>query len=440
MKRLLFLTLTTYLFSNTLTIYNNNLAHLNESREFSLKAGLQTIKFTHLPESLILDSLFLDFNSDTIEVLTQSFYSNPLDNYRLLKANINQEVGFFTKDKKQLSGKLISINPNIIKSSGGYYIVKSSDIIYAKLPKNIENSPYVAWEVKSKKAQKSRVELSYLLNGISWSSSYIIKLKFDSLDLKGWAKISNNTQKEFKNVELNLIAGEVNRAATRVTPRVYRKSLAMAAPVSDAAAIVPKTLSGYYLYSVPNRVTIKSKESKEVLLIDAKDVSYKLYGVAVNRDFGNYGSNKLVFSQVIEFENSKKEHLGLPLPAGIVRVYKDKHYLGSANIKNIANKEKVKVTIGRLFDAVGEKKITKFISKQRYRNVETTYTIKNRGEDSLVLKLKEDIPRYGDKVEFKTSCRGVCIYKNLNAFVREFTITLQPKKSYTFTTEFEVYY
>jgi len=131
MKRLLFLTFTSYLFSNTLTIYNNNLAHINETQKLNIKPGLQTIKFTNLPKSLILDSLYLNFNNNRVKVLTKSFYSNPLDIAKLLKANLNQKVSFFTKDKKQLNGKLISIDPNIINSSGNYYIVPSNNIIYS---------------------------------------------------------------------------------------------------------------------------------------------------------------------------------------------------------------------------------------------------------------------------------------------------------------------
>ena len=440
MKKLLFITLSTYLFSNTLTIYNNNLAHINESREFNLKAGLQNITFSDLPKSTILDSLSPQFHKDGIKILSQSFYSNPIDSYKLLDANLNKDVEFFTKDKKRLSGKLVSINPNIIKSSGKYYIVPSDDIIYSQLP-TTDNKPYINWEVESKEATKSKVELSYLINGINWSSNYVLNLNSKSLDLRGWAKISNNTQKEFKDVNLSLISGEVNRQMAKVMPRVYRKKMAMSAALfEDAAVIAPKAISGYYLYSVPNRVTLKPNEIKEVLLIDAKQIGYKRYGVATNRNFGNYGTNRLDFAQVIEFKNSKKEHLGLPMPQGVVRVYKDKHYLGSSNIRNTAPNERVKLTIGQFFDAVGEKKITKFVSKDRFKNIETTYTLKNRGNENLVLKINENIPRYGDKINFKTSCSGVCSFNKKSAFVREFTINLQPKSSYKFTTEFEVYY
>lgn len=167
------------------------------------------------------------------------------------------------------------------------------------------------------------------------------------------------------------------------------------------------------------------------------------YGVANNDYFEDYGEQKLTFQNTIRFENSKKNNLGLALPTGIVRMYqKDKqeetHFIGEARVYNIPEDENVTLTIGTLFDAVGEKTITKYVERKSYRNVETTYNIRNQGKEPLVLKIKEQIPTYGEHISVKTSCKEKCSVVKKNAFIREFTIKLKPKEKYLFTSEFEV--
>ena len=136
--------------------------------------------------------------------------------------------------------------------------------------------------------------------------------------------------------------------------------------------------------------------------------------------------------------------MGIPLPGGIVRMYQkdhggDIHFIGESRIGNLPEDENVTLTIGTLFDAVGEKKITRYTVRKGYRNVETTYTLRNQGHNPLTLKIEERIPTYGENIKVKTSCSGICSVAKKNAFIREFTIQLKAKGSYKFTSEFEVY-
>jgi len=442
MKKILFLPfIYTLAFSNSITIYNNNLAHIYESRDFNLTSGVQNIKYTNLPSSLIVDSISPDFKGDGVKLLSQSYQNNQLDINKLLKANLNEDVSFYSKerDKKLLKGKLININPNVIKTNKHYYVVDGGSIIFNKLPTNIDYKPYLEWKIDAKEPKVTEVDLSYLITGVSWSSNYTVSLNGKRLNFKAWATIVNRSGKEFKDFNVSLIAGSVNRRHTRVLKQSYKK-MAAAPMVADAAVVAPKSISGYYLYNLPSKITLLNNQSKQIVIIDAKDIGYVRYGENFNNNFSNYGERKLNFAQIIEFKNSKENHLGLPLPQGLARVYKDKHYMGDDRVKNRAVGEKVKLNIGELFDIKGVQKITKYVAREKYRNVETTYTLKNSGKDALAVKINESIPRFGEKVSFKTSCKDNCSYKEKNALNREFTIVLKPKQEYKFTTEFEVYY
>ncbi len=443
MKKIILISaITSALFSNSITIYNNNLAHINESQKISLKEGLQEIKFANLPNSILVDSISPIFE-DGVKLISQSYKNNPLSIRNLLKENLNQEVEFYSKDreKKLLKGKLININPTIIESSNKYYIVDSNSIIFNKLPKNIDYKPYLIWKVDSKKAKRSSVELSYLLNGINWSSNYTATLKDGTLNLKAWATIINKSGKEFKDANIELIAGVVNRHRGNIAPmaRMYEKKV-LAMEASADVAMAPKSISGYHIYKLPGKISLLNKQSQQIVMLEAKNIKYKRYAVANNSYFNRYQERKINFSQQIKFKNSKDNALGLPLPQGLVRVYKSKHYLGDSQIGNTPKDEKITLNIGQMFDVVGKQKIIKYIVRNNYRDVKTKYTIKNRGKKPIEVKISENIPRYRDTVKFKTSCSGICSSREKNAFLREFTIKLKPEKSYSFTTEFEVYY
>jgi len=437
MKQLLLILTSTLLFSNSITIYNNNLAHIQEQREFNLTKGIQTLEFKNLPNSVIVDSLSADFNSDSVELISQNYTYNPLSIKSLLEANLNTWVQFYTLDKKSLiNGKLISVNPTIIESKGKYYTVNKNAIIFSNLPKDIDSKPKLEWKLNSKEAIKVNVNLSYLINSINWSSNYTLNLKKKKLSLKAWAKITNSSGKNFKNINLYLIAGEVNRVNKEPRRALMYKARVVSA---DNAIIAPKKLSGYYIYKIPNIVNIGNNQSKQIALIDAKGVKFRRYGVAYNSSFANYKEQKLAFSQTIEFKNSKENSLGLPLPQGVVRVYKDNHYLGEDGVKNSAVDEKIKLNFGTLFDVVGSKKITKYIARDKYKDVETTYKVKNRGKEPIEVRVKELIPNYGNRITYKTDCKDKCSYKKENAFNRLYKILLKPKEVFKFKSEYEVF-
>ena len=432
---------TALLFSNLLTVYNNGFAYFYEKKNISVQKGIQSIKITNLPRSIVVDSIVPVFE-DGIDLISQSYSNNPLNVNNLLEANLDKEVAFYDKEreKKILQGKLINIDPPIIESQHRYYIVKSSSIIFNTLPQNIDSKPYLIFDIDANLSKKSSVGLHYLLNDITWRSNYTLILRNNRLNLKAWATIINRSGKAFHNTALTLVAGNVNRHSSNImaAPRLYRsKVLAMEA--NSLGATLPKSISGYHIYKIAKRVDLLNNQTKQFVLFAANEIQYKRYAVAQNNYFGNYGERKLRFLQQITFMNTKENGLGVPLPKGVLRIYRSKYYLGDAEIENTPKGERVKFTIGEFFDIVGKQKIIKYIVRDKYRDIETKYTLHNRGKEPIVVKLSENIPRYKDKAVFKTSCSGICSSKKINAFSREFTIKLKANESYSFTTEFEVY-
>ena len=305
--------------------------------------------------------------------------------------------------------------------------------------------PSLVWNMETATAGTLDIDLKYLASGISWKSDYVLNLKKDVLDLTGWITVNNNSGVAYKNADITCLAGEVNRAKEEHkydNRRLYKSKSVMAMPMDDVAE---ESFSGYHIYKIPFRETIANKQQKQISFIDKKEIAYIRYGVASNSNF-NKIEQKLTFTNTIQFKNTKENNLGIALPTGVVRMYQkdssnETHFIGEQRVHNIPEDENVTLAIGTLFDAVGERTITKHVVKEEgYLNDETTYNIRNQGKEPLVLKIKEVIPTRGKHISVKTSCKDNCSVKKKNAFIREFTIKLKAKEKYLFTSEFEVTY
>jgi len=443
-KFLIFFSTAIFLNANSLTIYNNNLGYIKEDKNISIKKGLQTLKYTNLPKTIIIDSIAPEINSKSVKLYSLQFNESMGFRRAILEQNLNKEVSFFTKDKKLLSGILKRSDPIVVEANSKYYIVDSiSQMIFNNYPNKDNINSYLELKLSSKENIDSKIRLNYLIKGISWSTNYILTLKKDKLNLKAWATIINNSDKEFKEYNLNLISGNLNKVSN-YSRRIYRKSRSMALEaVEPAVAKIPevgeaKAIEGYYLYNVPFKVTISKNQTKQISLIEANNIKYKIYGVAKNSAFYYYDLRKFKFSQIVEFKNSKENSLGKPLPAGVVRAYKDGYYLGENIISNIPKDEKVKIAIGELFDIVGKSKVIKFVNKSKYKYIKKEYIVKNRGKRAYEVRIKEEVPRYGDSIKFNTTCKDECKVKEKSAFYKEYTINLKPDSEYKFYTEYEI--
>ncbi len=447
MKIVIALSLISSLFADSITVYNSNFAQVIQTQKINLKKGRQSIKFGNLPNSLIPDSVAPSFKSGGVKLISQSYKNNPLETLKLLEANLNKTVKFYDNNGNTLKGTLVNIAPNIIKIEESYYIVDNKSIIYAAMPADFDNKPYIVWDVESNKEGESEAVLRYLINNISWSGNYTVALKDKTLDLKLWANIINSSGKSFKDANVNLIAGDVDRGG-HPRPVLYKKRKYAPSRGVDAVepaiaeipeAVAPGSISGYHIYKLPHKISLLNNQAVQVLLLDAKDIKFSRFALALNSEFSNYGQRKLAFKQVLEFKNSKENSLGTPLPSGLARVYKKESYIGSYYIANTPSDENITLEMGKYFDITGTKTVTKFKISKNLKDVETEYTIKNRGDKEVNIKLYEKIPQ-GSKIKFSTTCKEPCFYKKKNALAREFDILLKPNSEYKFKTESEVNY
>ena len=432
-----------------ITIYNDSRAFINDKRQVEIKEGKQQLVYEGVPSSVITQSVVPTFTGIETSLYSQNYSYDLISLTSMLENSIGKALDFYTngKEAKLSHGVLLSASPVMIQESSGsiYTLDKPTQVIFSKIPETMITKPSLVWNMDAKDAGTLDIDLKYLATGISWKSDYVMNLKKDTLDLTGWITVNNNSGVAYKDAQITCLAGEVNKVRQKRTygnKRMYKEESLAAAPMMD---VEEESFSGYHIYKIPFRETIENKQQKQISFIDKKEIAYTQYSVANNSYFENYGEQKLTFANTIKFQNTKENHLGIALPKGVVRMYqkdskKQTHFIGEQRVGNIPEDENIILTIGTMFDVVGEKIITKFVAKKRHRNVETSYNVRNQGEETVVLKIKEQLPVYGKDIDVKTSCNDNCSVVKKNAFFREFTITLKAKEKYLFTSEFKVNY
>jgi len=437
-----------------ITIYNSNIAFINDFRQSNVEKGIQKLVYEGVPSSVITESVIPTFTGIKTNLYSQNYMYDLISLNSMIKKSIDTEIEFydnhsFDNPNPELhKGILLSMSPIMIKRNSDNKIItlnSGQQIVFSKIPESMITKPSLVWNVKTKKSGLLNIDLKYLTRGITWNSNYVLDLSKDNLNLNGWITIKNNSGVSYNNAEITCLAGEVNRINKNrsfARDKMLMKSVAL---VDEEMSVKEESFSGYHIYKIPFKEDIKNKQSKQISFINKSNIKYLQYGQATNNYFNNYGKQSLVFKNIIEFKNSENNNLGIPLPEGSIRMYnKDSkgktHFIGEQRIKNIPKDENIKLTIGNMFDVVGDKKITKFKADKYHRNVETTYEVRNRGIDNVIIKISERIPVFGRKIKVSTNCKNNCSFEKKSAFIREYRIKLDAGEVYKFSSEFDVQY
>jgi len=127
-----------------------------------------------------------------------------------------------------------------------------------------------------------------------------------------------------------------------------------------------------------------------------------------------------------KFKNEEKAGLGIPLPAGNVRVYqKDSKggllFIGEDHIDHTPKDEFVTVKIGNAFDVVSERKQTDFKKiADRVYEMEFAITLRNHKDTPITVQVNEPIG--GDWEMLSSSYEA----KKTAAFAAQFNVPVKP--------------
>lgn len=424
----------------SLTVYNNNLGLVKDQRELTLPRGSGELRFMDVASGIIPASVSIKSLSapESLRVLEQNYEYDLLNPQKLMDKYVGKEVRLYQKNpyserEETVSAVLLSNNGGpVYKIGDGITFGHPGRVIFPGVPENLISQPTLVWLIDNDLAKPRKVEASYLTNGISWRADYVLTLnEKDTLaDLAGWVTIDNKSGAGYRNARLKLVAGDVNlvREEPRYGDRMLKSSMAAPAPQFREEAFFE-----YHIYTLERRSTIKDNQTKQISLLRGSAVPVKkelLFNGSRNYYFGLNGEpeRNLKVGVFVELENRKQHNLGMPLPKGTVRVYKQDNdgslqFVGEDAIDHTPKDEKVRVKLGEAFDVVVNRKQTDW-KKLASDSYEAAFeiSIRNHKQEDVTVRVVEPVP--GDWTMLSSSHP----WKKGDAFAAEFSIPVPKDK------------
>ncbi|MGE5584314.1 MAG: DUF4139 domain-containing protein [Bacillota bacterium] len=357
----------------SLTVYSDNLALVRDERLVSLGEGLNVLRFSDVarnidPSSVRLVSLTAPGD---VMLLEQNFEYDLVSRQKLLEKYIGRQIEL-NRDGVIRPARLLAVDSQgklTVEMDGKILLDPPGNVELPALPSGLILRPTLVWYVQAKSAAEHVAEVNYLTGGVSWRADYVCVLdeKDRAVALNGWVTLDNRSGATYRNASLKLVAGEVRT----IDADMQLKAVPMVSGAAPSAAFEEKPLFEYHSYTLKRRTTVADNQLKQIELLSAPNVPVKKMYVfeTPGRRYGyqTYAGKKETgdVKVVIEFENKAGAGLGIPLPAGKVRVYKaspDKSldFVGEDAIAHTPRDETVRLYVGNAFDLVGERTVTDY--------------------------------------------------------------------------------
>jgi hypothetical protein len=402
--------------SVAVTIYNDNQALVKDQRKIILDKGFNNLAFRGVsarirPETALLRSLN---TNNQLQVLEQNFDFDLLTPQKMLEKYTGKQVQLVTINPATgvetiQTATILSTNEGVTLKIGDKIVTNpKGSYIFDQVPDNLRDQPTLVTQLTSTSDKQQTVELGYLTAGLAWKADYVAELNSDEsqLDLTGWITLTNQSGTAYNNAKLQLVAGDVNQ----VQPELFGSSATrevMMKSMNDGA-VAEESLFEYHLYSLSRLTDLADKQTKQVALLSASSVPVHKEFLLQGNDYyysSSYGElgQKMKVAVYVEFNNAEKAHLGMPIPKGIVRVYKNDskgsaQFVGEDRIDHTPKNENIRLKLGDAFDITANKKQTDF-KKAKYfapHSVafESSYEIelKNAKNEPVTVMVREPAP------------------------------------------------
>ncbi|MDY6918778.1 MAG: hypothetical protein SV765_01045 [Pseudomonadota bacterium] len=433
----------------SLTIYNGNFAVVRDLVTMQLTKGSNRIRYQDITKQLEPDSVVLrpTVGNWPLRVLEQNYLSRPVNQQLLLEHFEGQTIDFEIQRNQQTStvpGKIIrsgrSAGSPIIQLEGKTRFGLPGQPLFPALQDDTLLKPTLAWQLESGKPGQLTVELAYLTGGLSWNADYNVVAQAGSnkVDLSGWVTFDNQSGKNFSAAKVKLMAGDIHKISPRNSFAGVNSRMLMEADRSPQ--VQQRDFDDYHLYEIGRPVDLADGESKQIAFVSASGVRavtrYVYDGAQLNHNYqanmqrfrndANFGTQSNDQVRIYrQFDNTKANGLGVPLPQGRLRFYqqdKDQQleFLGENNIDHTPKKETVSVYTGDAFDVKGERVRTDFEVNTRGNEARESFTITltNRKSSPVTVTVVEHLYRWTNWELEQASER----YKKLDAQTVEFEL------------------
>jgi hypothetical protein len=378
------------------TVYNQDLALVKDTRELALAAGESTLRFEDVaaridPRTVAIRSLS---DPERLAVVEQNYVFDLISPAKLLEKYVGREVELVEIDEQLRT----QTTKAVLLATNGH----PGRVILPELPAELYARPTLLWRLANDGAARQKVEVSYLTGGLSWEADYVAVVNQDDTraDLTAWVTLTNQSGARYDDATLKLVAGQVHRAEAPellAEPKMMRQAV-------RPPRFAEEEFFEYHLYTLDRPATIADNETKQMRLLAASDVTLtKTYVIVGQPQWVRSPAGDLdrpvPVGVFLAFVNDAANHLGVPLPAGTVRLYKQDQdgaaqFAGEDRIRHTAKGETVRLRAGDAFDVVATRKQTdhRTIDVKPY-DVEVAFavTIRNRKRQPVTVTVREPI-------------------------------------------------
>jgi hypothetical protein len=429
----------------SMTITQENLALVKETRALTLQKGMNSLLIEDLPFQLDPTSVNFFFADQSIKLQEYYFVFDLENTNRMLEKIRGKSIRVLHPDLGTVQGKLISNQSGmlVIQTADGelrvinnysdtQFVIEKSDS-----PDDLVTKPTLFCSLESKSNSKDKTEISYSTTGINWNADYtaIIDESEKRLSLSTKAVISNYSGKKFENLDLSLLAGEINRSPKSRVGVASSRNQGMNDILTMTAGSDFQESSSfeYHTYHLGRNITLENHQQKVLPLysIQETDIS-KIY-------MYHYQKDPTGISVVLSALNSKEKGLGQPLPSGSVRILKKDYnrliILGEDNLPQTAIGEEINLKIGQAFDIMAERTVLE--RKKEGKNNEKmkiSITFRNRKDENIEILVTEPITR---RYDYRILSSNIEVHKK-EAKQIEFIVPVKAKQMNTL--EYEILY
>ena len=412
----------------SVTIYGGNQALVEDTRQIAFDQGLQTLNFPNV--SSMINPSTVSFLAEDIRIIEQNFDFDLITPKKLMEKSLGQTVTLVrtnpgTGQSIKEKAKILSVNDGVVIQIGDTIEVLRDDniptrVIFDEIPQNLRAKPTLSVNIESMQSSERPVHFSYLTGGLSWTSDYIATFddNTNTMNLQGWATITNSTETDFEDIQLSVVAGHIKSLNPqqrhhynynqrgpynlytrynnlRGQQNVFRMAGTQTSP--------QEMIGNSYIYPLSDNVDLLSKQTKQIRIIEAKDVPAKrVYEYSA---YGFHVPKIPVGPDVrIAFSNSESSGLSQALPQGTFRVFeKDKRgrsqFIGEDFLGHIPAGSTLAVKTGDAFDVkVVGRVVSDDGSKTFNRTVAMEYTFTNAKPEAVTVSFRQAFQGSGSHI------------------------------------------
>ena len=388
---------------------------------FELKSRENQVQLAGLPRAIDASSVVLQPGDGDVSVRDQRFDFAMAGQDELLRRALGQPViveQAVGSARQSYSGTLVSAGNGLtLRLADGRIKVLSdySSFELPGMPAGVVAEPTLAWNLSALRAGAHDFNLAYATAGLAWRAEYRVDARGQGkacrMSIDGAAMVVNRSGADFKDVALTLVAGEPNRAPTGAPAPMM--AMATREKVMSADSAPQAQASGeYQAYKLPAPGSLPQGSVQRLRLLDpasniacerryettAQSGGWQPPYPIIDKNFAAGDGEPQPVTATLRFSNSKAAGLGLPLPAGRVRMFEGKEFLGEASLGHTAANQDVALAIGNVFDLSAERTREDFQLDRTGRTMteRVSVLVKNAKSSAATVRVSERLARWTD--------------------------------------------